>query len=94
MPSLETIARPRGNRISITVPKEYGSYSFQVILIPLAKAEVSAPVEQSRKGRSFVDVLLSCPKLDDGETLVEDRRVWDLPSAFDRAGGFDSEDFL
>lgn len=73
MPSLETIARPRRNRISITVPKEYSSYSFQVILVPIAAvAPSSAPsAERTRraKKKTFVDVLLSCPKLGEGETL-------------------------
>ena len=34
MSPIETIVRPRRNRISVPVPKEYGSYSFQVILVP------------------------------------------------------------
>lgn len=34
MPTIQTIARPKGNRISVTVPEEYSSYSFQVILVP------------------------------------------------------------
>lgn len=73
MPSLETIARPRRNRISIAVPKEYGSYSFQVILVPIASV-ASSPVRSAERARrskkkTFVDVLLSCPKLGEGETL-------------------------
>ena len=37
------IARPRRNRISVSVPREYGSYSFRVILVPLGvdKARLS-----------------------------------------------------
>lgn len=72
MMAIETIARPRRNRISIAVPREYGSYSFQVILLPIA-AEDSFPahaaVRTRPKKRTFVDALLSCPKLDEGETL-------------------------
>ena len=35
MPPIETITRPHRNRISVSVPKEYSAYSFQVILVPL-----------------------------------------------------------
>ena len=71
MPPIETIATPRRNRISVSVPREYSSYSFQVILVPLAPAASHTPpvVRDGRKPRSFVEALLSCPKLDDGETL-------------------------
>ena len=94
MPAIETIVRPRRNRISIAVPREYGSYSFQVILVPIADGEASPYFERSpRKTSTFVDALLDCPKLEQGESLVGDRRVWDVPSAFDRAGCFDAEDF-
>ena len=72
MPAIETIARPRRNRISIAVPREYGSYSFKVILFPIV-SEDSLPVRfavQTRpRKKTFVDALLSCPKLDYGETL-------------------------
>ena len=37
MPAIQTIARPRRNRISVDIPVEYRSYSFQVILVPLEK---------------------------------------------------------
>ena len=69
MSPIETIARPYRNRISVSVPREYSSYSFQVILVPLGVDTVDAPPQKSRKTGSFVDALLSCPKLDDGETL-------------------------
>ena len=69
MPPIETITRPRRNRICVSVPKEYGSYSFQVILVPLGvDAARPAALKPSRKG-SFVDALLSCPKLGPDETL-------------------------
>lgn len=93
MPTIETIARPRRNRISIAVPREYGSYSFQVILVPLANEKETSSIRQPHKARTFVDALLDCPRLEEGESLVEDRRVWDAPSAFDRAGCFETEDF-
>ncbi|MBQ3288779.1 MAG: hypothetical protein IJH50_05150 [Kiritimatiellae bacterium] len=72
MPAIETIARPRRKRISIAVPREYSSYSFQVILLPIVSKDpvVARPVVRTRlKKKTFVDALLSCPKLDDGETL-------------------------
>ena len=69
MPPIETIARPRRNRISVTVPKEYGAYSFQVILVPLGVGVVRPAKSRPRKKQSFIDALLSCPKLGDGETL-------------------------
>lgn len=39
MPTIQTIARPSRNRISVTVPEEYSSYSFQVILVPFKEDE-------------------------------------------------------
>ena len=72
MPAIETIVRPRRNRISIAVPREYGSYSFQVILLPIASEDptLAHPTVRTRpKKKNFVDALLSCPKLAEGETL-------------------------
>lgn len=43
MPPIQTIARPRRNRISVPVPEEYGSYSFRVILVPLAPEASPSP---------------------------------------------------
>ena len=34
MPTIQTVARPRRNHISVAIPEEYSSYSFQVILVP------------------------------------------------------------
>ncbi len=69
MPSIETIARPHRNRISVPVPKEYASYAFQVILVPLGEELSDFAPCKPQSGTSFVDALLSCPRLDDGETL-------------------------
>ncbi len=71
MSPIETIVRPRRNRISVPVPKEYGSYSFQVILVPLAPIDSPPPAPPStgRRKKNFVEALLSCPKLDEGESL-------------------------
>jgi len=72
MPAIETIVRPRRNRISIAVPREYGSYSFQVILLPIASEDsifAHSTMRIRTKKKTFVDALLSCPKLYEGETL-------------------------
>ena len=69
MPPIETITRPYRNRISVSVPKEYSAYSFQVILVPLGVDAERRVSSRPRSRRSFVDALLSCPKLGDGETL-------------------------
>ena len=39
MPTIQTVVRPRRNRISLTVPEEYSAYSFQVILVPFRESE-------------------------------------------------------
>ena len=69
MSPIETIARPRRNRISIPVPRGYGSYSFHVILVPLQESQPHPETTRGKKRRSFVEALLSCPKLDEGESL-------------------------
>ena len=86
MPTLETIARPRRNRISIAVPREYGSYSFKVVLFPIASEDsLSArfAMQTGPKKKTFVDALLSCPKLDDGETLDMSRDSTDCGREID-----------
>ena len=69
MPPIETIKRPHRNRISVQVPKEYSAYSFRVILVPLGVDAERHVAARPRRRQSFVDALLSCPKLGDGETL-------------------------
>lgn len=69
MPPIETITRPCRNRISVSVPREYSGYSFQVILVPLGVDTTRTVTLMPHKKRSFVDALLSCPKLGEGETL-------------------------
>jgi len=77
MPPIQTIASPRHDKISITIPKEYRSYSFQVILVPLAPECAKAARAQRRSRRrnpkTFVDALLSCPKLDGELDVSRDR---------------------
>jgi hypothetical protein len=69
MSPIETIAKPRRNRITVPVPKEYGTCSFQVILVPLGNGKAADVSRRAGKRLSFVDALLSCPKLGEGETL-------------------------
>ena len=90
MPPIQTIARPRRNRISVSVPEEYSSYSFQVILVPLAPDASTPPSPAASGKRSLVKALMSCPS--DISALIDDRGS-DMPSFFDRSGGFGSEAF-
>ena len=95
MPAIETIAKPQGNRISVPVPEEYGSYSFQVILVPIRPEEPSAPEPAPRSGRkaqSLADALLAVPAPEDSWE-ANDSRSDDPPSFFERSGGFASEAF-
>lgn len=95
MPAIETIAKPRGNRISVPVPKEYSSYSFQVILVPILPGEPavseSAP-SVGRKKPSLAEALLAAPA-PDAATELDLSRADDSPSFFERSGGFASEAF-
>jgi len=76
MAPIQTIARPRRSRISVAVPKEYSTYSFQVILVPLAPDVGSFAINgRGSRRKTFVDALLSCPKLDeDGLAISRDRK--------------------
>lgn len=76
MPPIQTIASPYRDRISVAVPKEYRSYSFQVILVPLVPQDAPNPIRRSstrRKKGTFVDALLACPKLDEELDIARDR---------------------
>ncbi len=42
MPMLRTYASPVDNRVTVTIPKEYADYSFQVILVPCNATPVRA----------------------------------------------------
>ena len=81
MPPIETIAHPRKNRISVAVPREYGMYSFQVILVPLEQEPAFVPpVTRRSAGRrkNFVETLLSSPRLADGDALDISRDASDF----------------
>ena len=49
VPTIQTIASPVRDRISVQVPKEYRAYSFQVILVPLAPERTVARRKSVRK---------------------------------------------
>ena len=75
MPPIQTIASPYRDRISVAVPKEYRSYSFQVILVPLAPHDGENSVRRvstRRRKSTFVDALLSCPKMDEELDIARD----------------------
>ena len=70
MPPIQTIATPVRNRISVPVPAEYRSYSFEVILKPIIShdtkvAERARPVRRRngrvKSGSSFVEFMRTCP---------------------------------
>lgn len=75
---IETITRPYRNRISVTVPREYSSYSFQVILVPLGVDRADISPVNARREASFVDALLACPKLNEYESLDVSRSRGDF----------------
>ena len=95
MPAIETIAKPRGNRISVSIPKEYSSYSFQVILVPIRPDEpsIKPPAPRStRKTKTLADALLT-PSAPGDDWQPDTSRADDPPSYFERSGGFASEAF-
>ena len=70
MPPIQTIATPVRNRISVPVPVEYRSYSFEVILKPIIPRDtkVAKRVRPARRrnrcvksGSSFVEFMRTCP---------------------------------
>ena len=69
MPSIQTIARPVRNRISIKVPKEYSSYSFQVLLVPLPRAREKFRTVGKVEGLSF--------KINDQDLFSDDTGDWE-----------------
>ena len=69
MPTIKTIARPIRNRISIKVPKEYSSYSFQVLLVPLLSEKTKWRKVGKVKGLSF--------KISDADLFSDDAGEWE-----------------
>lgn len=74
-----------------------GVPSLVIITYADYKDYAAAPKERGHKRttgaeeRSLVDALMDCPY--DISDLIEDRTGYELPSAFDRAGGFSSEEY-
>ena len=52
MPAIRTFAEPVNDTLTVQIPREYRSYSFEVVLVPFVK-EKHKP--------NFVDFLCSCP---------------------------------
>ena len=57
MPSIRTYARPVSNQVTIDIPREYASYSFEILLMP---------VRHESKKMGFVEFLRSA-QVEDGE---------------------------
>lgn len=70
MPPIETIARPVRNRISVKVPKEYASYSFQVLLVPLTSEAARWRTVGKVDGLSF--------KISDEDLFSDDANEWEV----------------
>ena len=65
MPSIRTYARPVSNRVTIDIPREYVSYSFEIPLVP---------VRHERKKTGFVEFLRSAQVEDGGLDLTRDHQ--------------------
>ena len=55
MPVIERIVRPRGNRVSVEVPREYNAYTCRVIVIPIEVAMQQLRSNEKR-GRGSIRV--------------------------------------
>ena len=58
MPAIRTFAEPVNDMLTVRIPKEYSSYSFEVVLVPFVKKRHDRP--------GFVDFLCNCPA-DEGD---------------------------
>lgn len=63
MPAIRTFAEPVNDTLTVRIPKEYRSYSFEVVLVPFVK--------EARKP-NFVDFLCNCPAEDGDLDLSRD----------------------
>ena len=72
MPPIETIARPVRNRISVSIPKEYRSYSFRVVLVPI--------VPEPRKFRTIEKIPGLFAKISDEDLFSNDSSLWEACS--------------
>ncbi len=53
MPAIRTFAEPVDDVLTVRIPREYSSYSFEVVLVPFVKERHDRP--------DFVDFLCNCP---------------------------------
>ncbi|MBR4259276.1 MAG: hypothetical protein IKQ17_09605 [Kiritimatiellae bacterium] len=72
MPTIETVATPVHNRISIQIPKEYASYSFKVVLVPFTMSESSLRTVKKVPGLSF--------EIKDEDLFSDDADMWEACS--------------
>ena len=63
MPTIRTFAEPVNDVLTVRIPREYRSYSFEVVLVPFVK-EKSKP--------NFVDFLCNCPVNEEALDLSRD----------------------
>ena len=52
MPTIRTFAEPVNDTLTVRIPREYRSYSFEVVLVPFDK---------EKRKPDFVDFLCNCP---------------------------------
>ena len=52
MPAIRTFAEPVNDTLTVQIPREYRSYSFEVVLVPFVKG---------KRKPNFVDFLCNCP---------------------------------
>ena len=52
MPAIRTFAEPVNDTLTVQIPREYRSYSFEVVLVPFVK---------EKRRPNFVDFLCNCP---------------------------------
>ena len=63
MPAIRTFAEPVNDTLTVQIPREYRSYSFEVVLVPFIKKE---------RKPNFVDFLCNCPAEDGDLDLSRD----------------------
>ena len=69
MSPIETVVCPVRDRITVRVPREYASYSFQVILIPLPPKDEKVRTVAKIPGLEF--------KIKDEDLFSDDAESWE-----------------
>ena len=67
MPVIERTVRPRRNRVSVEVPREFSAYSCRVIVIPMEEV-----MQQLREGEETKRNLIRVGSMKDEIRLPED----------------------